>query len=85
MQVDESTDTAGLSVLLAFVRCIYNSPVEEEMLMCKPLPSQSIGGDIFNVTDLYMDKKALVGNNVLIFAQTAEYPWLGKHMVYYTH
>jgi len=43
MQLDEPTDIAGLSVLLVFVRYMHNSQVEEQMLMCKPLPVHSTG------------------------------------------
>jgi hypothetical protein len=43
MQVDESTDVASPSVLLAFVVYIFNNQVEEEMLMCKPLPIHTTG------------------------------------------
>jgi hypothetical protein len=35
MQVSECTDVACLSVVLAFVRYIYNSEAEEEMPVCK--------------------------------------------------
>jgi hypothetical protein len=49
VQVDESTDIAGPSVLLAFVS--YNQ-VEEETLKCKPLPAHTTGENIFNLIDL---------------------------------
>ena len=38
-QIDESTDVAGLAVLLAFVRYVYNTDVRQGLLLCKTLTS----------------------------------------------
>jgi hypothetical protein len=35
------------------------SQTEEEMIMCKPLPTHTTGEDIFNLMDLYMSEKGL--------------------------
>jgi hypothetical protein len=70
MQVDESTVIAGLSVFLVFVRYLYGSEVEEEMLMCKPLPAHTAGECIFNVIGLYMAEKGL-SRKLLILSQVA--------------
>src|SRR5690606_7855940 len=37
MQLDESTDVAGLAILLLFVRYLHEKRVHEELLICKPL------------------------------------------------
>jgi hypothetical protein len=58
MQVDEPTDVAGLSVLFAFVRYIYNNQVEEEMFICICLPTHTTGKDSANLSDLYMGEKS---------------------------
>jgi hypothetical protein len=59
VQVDESTDVAGLSVVLTFVRYIYNSQVEEEVLVCTYLPINNIGEDSYYLTDLCLAEKSL--------------------------
>jgi hypothetical protein len=59
MQVDESIDVASLSVLLAFMRYIYNNQVEEEMLICKPWSAHITADDILNLIDLSMAEKGL--------------------------
>jgi hypothetical protein len=68
MKLDESTDVAGLSVLLVFMRYMHNTHVEEEMLMCKRLPVHTMGEDIFKVIHSYMTDKGLSGKD-LKFAQ----------------
>jgi hypothetical protein len=50
MQVDEFTDATEPSLFLAFVRCY----TEEQILTCKLFSAHTAGGDIFNVTDLYV-------------------------------
>lgn len=37
LQMDESTDVAGLAILLVIVRYPYESSFEEDLLMCSPL------------------------------------------------
>jgi hypothetical protein len=54
VQTDEYTGATGLSVLLVFVRYMYDSNVEEETLMCKPLHTHNTTEDILNLIDLYM-------------------------------
>jgi hypothetical protein len=46
VQVDKSSDDVGLSVLFAFVRYLYNSEVEDEMHMCKPLHNNAEGENV---------------------------------------
>ena len=48
LQMDESTDIAGLAVLIVFVRYIYNCKTEEDLLFCKPLETHTKGADIFS-------------------------------------
>lgn len=58
MQLDESTDVAAVTVLLAFLRYvapICNSQVAEEVLKCKRIT----GEDIFNISYLYTAEKGL--------------------------
>ncbi len=57
LQMDESTDVAGLAVLLVFVRYIHESRIEEDLLICKPLESHTTGEAIFKLIDSFMEKK----------------------------
>jgi hypothetical protein len=59
-QVDEFTDIASLSLLLSFVRYIYNNQVQEEILVYKPLSTHTTGEDNFNLDDLYVTEIGLL-------------------------
>jgi len=41
IQLDESTDVAGLSILLVFVRYIFETSIEEDLLFSTPLDSNT--------------------------------------------
>ncbi|XP_050058770.1 zinc finger BED domain-containing protein 5-like [Aphis gossypii] len=56
IQLDESTDVAGLSILLVFVRYIFETSIEEDLLLCTPLYTNTTGEEIFKVIDSYMNK-----------------------------
>lgn len=53
LQMDESTDVAGLAVLLVFVRYQYQTSFEEDLLLCKPLPSNTTGAEIFKMLNTF--------------------------------
>lgn len=59
LQLDESTDVAGLANLLAFVRYEINGSIEEELLFCKSLPSTTTGEDIFKCLDNFIKDNAI--------------------------
>lgn len=46
LQLDESTDVAGLAQLLIYVRYIHEGSVNEDMLFCKPLETRTTGENI---------------------------------------
>jgi len=54
--LDESTDVAELSILLVFVRYIFETSIEEDLLLCTPLDTNTTGEEIFKVIDSYMNK-----------------------------
>lgn len=54
IQLHESTDVAGLSILLVYVRYIFKTSIEEDLLLCTPLETNATGEEIFKVIDNYM-------------------------------
>ena len=51
LQVDESTDVAGLAILIVFVRSQYLKSFHEDLLLCKSLPTNTSGAEIFKLID----------------------------------
>ena len=41
LQLDESTDVAGLAQLLVYVRYVYGGVIKEDILFCKPLETRT--------------------------------------------
>jgi hypothetical protein len=85
MQLDKSTDVTCLSALLAFVRYIYNNQVEEEMPICKRLPTHTTGEDIFNLTDLYISGKDLRWNQCVDICTDSAQSMVGKTKGFIAH
>ena len=59
MQLDETTDVAGLAILIVLVRYVWNSTIEEDMLFCKPLTERATGEKIFELLNKYMEDHGL--------------------------
>ena len=41
LQLDESTNVAGLAQLLVYVRYVYGGSIKEDILFCKPLETRT--------------------------------------------
>ncbi|GBO11658.1 Zinc finger BED domain-containing protein 5 [Araneus ventricosus] len=54
LQLDESTDVAGLAILLVIVRYDFNKKIEEDLLLCESVNINTIGKNIFNCIDNFM-------------------------------
>ena len=54
LQLDESTDVAGLAQLLVYVRYVYGGSIKEDIIFCKPLETRTTGEDIFKVLDSFV-------------------------------
>ena len=59
LQLDESTDMAGLAQLLVYVRYIYGRSIKEDILFCKPLETRTTGEDMFKVLDSFVTSNAV--------------------------
>lgn len=64
IQLDESTDVAGLAQLIVFVRGISQDEVFEDLLFCKTLKASTKGGDIFKLLDFFFLNTSLNGKTV---------------------
>ena len=51
LQMDESTDVAGLAILIVFVRYQYLESFQEDLLLCKSLPTTTTSAEIFKLID----------------------------------
>jgi hypothetical protein len=58
LQLDESSDVQGLSLLLIFTRYVWNDEPYEDMLCCEPI-IRSTSEDIFNTLHVFVKVKAL--------------------------
>ena len=59
IQLDESTDIAGLPQLSLFIRYISNGEVLEELLFCKALQLHTRGEDIFKIIDEFFHDNSI--------------------------
>ena len=51
LQLDKSTDVAGLATLLVFVRYSIDKGIGDDLLLWKSLELRSTGNDVFNLID----------------------------------
>ncbi|XP_072392402.1 zinc finger BED domain-containing protein 5-like [Diabrotica undecimpunctata] len=65
LQIDESTDVAGLAILLVIVRYPYESSFEEDMLMCSPLATNTTEKEIFNKINTFFEENNLSWNDCI--------------------
>ena len=50
---------AGLAVLLAFVRYVYDGDIQEDLFLCKTLPTSTTGEEIFKILDTFMSENKI--------------------------
>ncbi|XP_050527868.1 zinc finger BED domain-containing protein 5-like [Daktulosphaira vitifoliae] len=65
LQLDESTDVAGLAVLMTFVRYELSGSFHEDILFCKPLPSSTSGSVIFFMLDAFFIENSIPWDNCI--------------------
>ncbi|CAG5001512.1 unnamed protein product [Parnassius apollo] len=78
MQLDESTDFVGLSILLVFVRYPFGGSIEEDLFLCTPLETNTTGEEIFKVIDSYMTKHHIDWNKCITCVVMERQLWLAK-------
>jgi hypothetical protein len=81
LQMDESTDVAGLAILIVLVRYRYLETFQENLLLCKPFPTDTSGAEIFKLTEEFFTVSTSHGITALICAQTARTPCLKRRPV----
>lgn len=63
LQLDETTDVAGLAVLMTFVRYEFEGTFHEDILFCKPLPSSTSGSAIISLIDSFFTENSIPWDN----------------------
>ncbi|GFT12387.1 transposase [Nephila pilipes] len=56
IQLDETTEKAELSTLLVRMRCIHGTAAQEDMLICKCLPTRTTVEEYVNIVNSYFKK-----------------------------
>ncbi|KAL4127510.1 hypothetical protein QTP88_011677 [Uroleucon formosanum] len=78
IQLDESTDVAGLSILLVFVRYPFKGSIEEDLFLCAPLETNTTGEEIFKVIDSHMSKHHIEWNKYIDVCSDGAAAMIGK-------
>ncbi|KAL2097071.1 hypothetical protein ACEWY4_006278 [Coilia grayii] len=79
LQLDESTDVAGLAQLLVYVRYIHEGSVNEDMLFCKPLETRTTGKDIFQMLDNFVTSNGLFWTKCVGICTDGARAMTGRH------
>lgn len=76
--MDESTDVSGLAVLLVFVRYRYQTSLEEDLLLCQSLSTNTTGSEIFKILNNFFEKEGLTWNNCIDICTDGAKAMVGK-------
>jgi len=84
VQLDESTDVAGLAVLLVFVLYNFEKSIEKYLLLCNFLEIQASGEEIFKSIDNFMQKHRINWQKYVdICSDGAKRQWPAKQLELY--
>ncbi|GBL73884.1 Zinc finger BED domain-containing protein 5 [Araneus ventricosus] len=64
--MDESTDVAGLEILMVIVRYPYMDSFHEDLLLCEPLPTTTTGTEIFKLLDEFFAENSILWDNCVV-------------------
>ena len=78
LQLDESTNVAGLAVLLVFVRYALDKTVEEDLLLCECLQVNTSGEEMFNTIDSYLKMHGIPWNECVDVCSDGAMAMVGK-------
>ncbi|GFT34269.1 zinc finger BED domain-containing protein 5 [Nephila pilipes] len=62
IQLDESADIAGLSILLVIVRYIHETAAQEDLIICKSLQTRTTAEEMFNNVKSFFKKHDISWN-----------------------
>lgn len=79
LQLDESTDVAGLAQLLVYVRYIYGGSIHEDILFCKSLPTRTTGQDIFGLIDSFIRSHGITWTKCVGICTDGAKAMTGRH------
>jgi hypothetical protein len=65
LQMDESTDVAGLTILIVIVRYQHESTLLEDLLLCKSLPTRTTGAEIFDLLNSFLERNEILWEKVI--------------------
>ncbi len=79
LQLDESTDVAGLAHVLVYVRYIHEGTIKEDMLFCKSLETRATGEDIFKMLDTFVTSNGLMWTQCVGICTDGAKAMTGRH------
>jgi hypothetical protein len=72
LQIDESTDVAGLAKPLVFVRYCFEENIQEKFMFCLPLSDRRTGSDVFKAVNDYFTAELQTGQTASASVQTEQ-------------
>ena len=78
IQLDESTDVASLSQLIAFVRYINKGTINTKLLFCKPLKTTCKAEDIYDIISNYFQVHKMDWNTLVSCTTDGAPAMMGK-------
>ncbi|KAL1276972.1 hypothetical protein QQF64_023645 [Cirrhinus molitorella] len=79
IQIDESTDIAGMANLLALVRYECDGEIEENFLFCRPLRSNATAEAIFDILNDFMISNNINWTKCIGLSTDGARAMLGRH------
>lgn len=80
LQMDESTDVAGLAILIVIVRYQHENGLLEDLLLCKSLPTRTTGVEIFGLLNSFLEENKIPWDNCIDICTDGAKAMSGKLM-----
>ncbi|GBN69178.1 Zinc finger BED domain-containing protein 5 [Araneus ventricosus] len=78
LQMNESTDVAGLAILMVIVRYPYLDSFLEDLLICKPLSTTTTGTEIFKLLDEFFAENSILWDSCVDMSTDGAKAMTGK-------